>query len=143
MSAHVQLAQITWRHSPVPAKTSHLNFYTRVYEVVRLIPRGKVATYGQIAAIVSHSGAARTVGWALRALREGTDVPWHRVINARGTVSTSYQEGGEILQQTVLEEEGITFDALGRADLVVYGWEGLDWPEIEALRQKWQKESPE
>ena len=67
------------------------------------------------------------MGWALRALREGSGVPWHRVINARGTVSTSCQEGGQILQQTMLEEEGIIFDALGRTDLDVYGWEGLDW----------------
>lgn len=118
------------------------SFYTRVYEVVRLIPYGKAATYGQIAAIISHSGAARTVGWALRALKNGTDVPWHRVINARGSVSTSYQEGGEILQQTMLEEEGIVFDDQGRADLSIYGWEGLDWPEIEALRQSWEAESP-
>jgi methylated-DNA-protein-cysteine methyltransferase-like protein len=119
------------------------NFYTRVYEVVRLIPYGKAATYGQVAAIISHRGAARTVGWALRALKNGTDVPWHRVINARGSVSTSHQEGGEILQQTMLEEEGIVFDDRGRVDLSVYGWEGLDWPEIEALRRNWEAESPE
>jgi len=121
----------------------HSNFYTRVYEVVRLIPHGKAATYAQVAAIVSHRGAARTVGWALRALKDGTDVPWHRVINARGSISTSYQEGGEILQQTMLEEEGIVFDDQGRADLSIYGWEGLDWPEIEALRQSWEAESPQ
>jgi methylated-DNA-protein-cysteine methyltransferase-like protein len=127
----------------MPTRTAGLNFYTRVYDVVRLIPRGKVATYGQVAEIVSHPGAARTVGWALRALREGTNVPWHRVINASGTVSTSRQEDGEILQQSLLEKEGVTFDDLGRTDLSLHQWEGLDWPEIEALRQRWQRESPE
>lgn len=123
-------------------RTTRLNFYARVYEVVRMVPYGRVATYGQIADIVSHRQAARTVGWALRALQEGTDVPWHRVINARGMVSTQYSEGPTLVQRAMLEEEGIPFDERGQTDLSVYGWEGLDWPEVEALRARWQEEPP-
>ena len=126
----------------MPSTTTRPNFYARVYEVVRLIPYGKVATYGQIADIVSHSRAARTVGWALRALQGDTDVPWHRVINARGMVSTRYSEGPTLTQLAMLKEEGIIFDERGQTDLTVYGWEGLDWPEIETLRARWTKEPP-
>jgi methylated-DNA-protein-cysteine methyltransferase-like protein len=126
----------------MPTTTAGPNFFVRVYDVVRLIPSGKVATYGQVAEIVSHRGAARTVGWALRALREGTDVPWHRVINARGMISTSHHQDGEILQQVLLEQEGITFDDKGQTDMSIHQWEGLDWPEIETLRQTWHKEPP-
>ena len=67
------------------------NFFERVYRVVKQIPRGKVASYGQIAALLGHPQAARTVGWALNALRgsEIDDVPWQRVINSAGRISTS------------------------------------------------------
>ena len=98
-----------------------------------MIPRGQVATYGQIAAIVSHRGAARTVGWALHGLTEGTDVPWHRVINARGQISLD----PGTRQTALLKEEGIRVNANGRVDMKRFQWPGLDWPEIEALRHKW------
>ena len=93
-----------------------------------MIPRGQVATYGQIAAIVSHRGAARTVGWALHGLVEGTDVPWHRVINARGQISL---EPGT-RQVLLLREEGVIVNAQGQVDMKRFQWPGLDWPEIEA-----------
>ena len=100
-----------------------------------MIPRGKVATYGQIAAIVSHRGAARTVGWALHGLTEGTDVPWHRVINARGQISLD----PGTRQSDLLREEGVRVNAQGRIDLKEFQWQGLDWPEVEALRQTWHR----
>jgi methylated-DNA-protein-cysteine methyltransferase-like protein len=118
------------------------NFFTRVYEVVRMVPHGRVATYGQIAAIVSDRRAARTVGWSLNALQEGTDVPWHRVINAQGKISTRYRERAAAVQRVLLEAEGVRFDEQGRTDLDAYQWEGLDWPEIEALRQRWHEKPP-
>jgi methylated-DNA-protein-cysteine methyltransferase-like protein len=118
------------------------NFFKRVYHVVRMIPRGQVATYGQIATIVSHPQAARTVGWALRALKADTDVPWHRVINARGQISTAYREHGASVQRMLLEREQVRFDQYGQIDLAEFQWPGLDWPEIEALRQEWEEKPP-
>ena len=117
------------------------SLFARVYQVVEMIPFGQVATYGQIAEIVSHSGAARTVGWALNALPEGTLVPWHRVINSRGEISQRDREGDATEQRRLLELEGVRFGKNGRTDLSVYQWEGLEWPEIEALHSTWQKES--
>jgi methylated-DNA-protein-cysteine methyltransferase-like protein len=108
-----------------------------------MIPRGQVATYGQIAAIVSDRRAARTVGWALHALQDDTEVPWHRVINAQGRISTPYREQDAAIQRLLLEREGVVFDDEGRVDMDVYQWEGLDWPEIEALRRLWNAEHPE
>ena len=129
------------------------NFFERVYEVVRMVPRGQVATYGQIAAIVSHRGAARTVGWALHGLPQGSDVPWQRVINAQGRISlgrkapppgpspaqTAAEGRASASQRALLEQEGVIFDDQGRVDLGRYQWPGLDWPEIEALRSKWAR----
>ena len=114
-------------------KTAGSSFFERVYEVVRMIPRGQVATYGQIAAIVSHRGAARTVGWALHGLVEGTDVPWHRVINARGQISL---EPGT-RQISLLRQEGVIVNTQGQVDMKSFQWPGLDWPEIEELRRSW------
>jgi len=113
-------------------------FFRQVYRVVRQIPAGKVATYGQIAALLGQPRAARTVGWAMHAVPEGCDVPWQRVINAQGRISTSCQEHEVGLQRQLLEAEGVVFDADGRVDLRVYGWEGLTWPEIDAL---WRSEN--
>ncbi len=110
-------------------------FFHQVYRVVQQIPAGKVATYGQIAALLGYPRAARTVGWAMRALPEGSGVPWHRVINGRGRISTSGQEHDVDPQRQRLEAEGIVFDADGRVDLKVYGWAGLTWPEMDELRR--------
>ena len=114
------------------------NFFQRVYQVVRMIPPGQVASYGQIAEIVSHRRAARTVGWALNGLPDGSDVPWQRVINARGEISLGRRGNAAAAQRALLEKEGIVFDSNGRVDLARYQWPGLDWPEIEALRACWQ-----
>jgi len=105
------------------------SFFDQVYRVVRRIPRGRVATYGQIARILGMPRSARTVGWALGALPEGYDVPWQRVVNARGTISFSRGSAGAAIQQALLEEEGVVFDEQGRVDLKEYGWAGLDLAE--------------
>ncbi|MEJ2207982.1 MAG: MGMT family protein [Anaerolineae bacterium] len=101
------------------------NVFDLVYRVVRRIPAGRVATYGQVARILGMPRGARTVGWALRALPDGSDVPWQRVVNARGAIS--FRPGGYAasVQQALLEEEGVVF-AEGRIDLKIYGWAGLD-----------------
>ncbi len=126
-----------------PKKTGHTGFFARVYQITRLIPYGQVATYGQIAAIVGDRRAARTVGWALRALQGGTNVPWHRVINAKGSTSARCRGQVATVQRGLLEQEGIVFDREGRTDLGTYQWEGMDWPEIQALQRSWHTGSPE
>ena len=96
--------------------------HTRIYAVVRRIPRGRVASYGQVARLAGMAGHARQVGYALHALPEGTDVPWHRVINAQGRVSTRADPGWVELQLRLLAHEGIVPDAVGRIPLEKYGW---------------------
>jgi methylated-DNA-protein-cysteine methyltransferase-like protein len=97
--------------------------YQRIYEVVRRVPRGRVATYGQVAALAGLAGHARQVGYALHALDEDHDLPWQRVINARGEVSPRSEPGWEGLQRRMLEDEGVRFDDRGRVDLDRYRWE--------------------
>jgi methylated-DNA-protein-cysteine methyltransferase-like protein len=109
------------------------SLFDQIYAVVGLIPAGKVATYGQIARLVGMPRGARTVGWAMHSIPEGRDVPWQRVINARGTISLGPgREGGE-LQRALLEAEGVVFDENNRVDLKVYGWAGPDLAELDQL----------
>lgn len=95
--------------------------YERIYRVVRRIPRGRVATYGQVARLAGLPGQPRLVGYALYALADD-DVPWQRVINARGRVSPRGVGGAEELQRRLLEHEGVEFDLRGRVDLGRFGW---------------------
>jgi methylated-DNA-protein-cysteine methyltransferase-like protein len=111
-----------------------------IYEVTRRIPRGRVATYGQVAALAGLPGHARLAGYALYNLPEklSTEIPWQRVINARGEISYSEgRRGNDFLQRELLEAEGVDFDARGRVDLRRFRWEPeFDaWlPEMDALR---------
>ncbi len=111
------------------------SFFDQVYAVVRQIPPGQVASYGQVAALLGHPRAARTVGWALAALRESDepDVPWQRVINSQGRVSIRNMEHAPEEQQMLLEAEGVVFNELGKVDWARYGWPGLSAVELEAL----------
>ena len=88
--------------------------YERIYAAVARIPRGRVATYGEVAAAAGLPGRARQVGFALHALPAGRPVPWHRVVNARGEVSPRAEPRFETIQRKLLEREGVAFDALGR-----------------------------
>ena len=96
--------------------------YDRVYAVVRRIPRGRVATYGQVAQLAGLAGHARQVGYALHALGAESPLPWHRVINARGGVSPRSLPGWERVQRELLEREGIRFDHRGCVALDRYRW---------------------
>jgi len=97
--------------------------FDKIYAVVKKIPTGKVATYGQIAAIVSPGLPARIVGFALHGLSEGTDLPWHRVINSQGKISYAVSRNQyDSLQQKLLEQEGILFTTNGKIDLIKYLW---------------------
>jgi methylated-DNA-protein-cysteine methyltransferase-like protein len=95
-------------------------FRDNVYTVVRRIPVGYVSTYGDVGSVLGSPRVARQVGFALAALPEGTDVPWHRVINAKGMVSARGDVERPIEQQVRLEDEGIVFDENGRCPLAAY-----------------------
>lgn len=95
---------------------------SRIYEIVRRIPSGRVATYGQVAELAGLGDHARQVGYALSALPAGTAVPWHRVLNARGEVSLRSEAGAELSQRMLLEHEGVRFDARGRVPLEQVRW---------------------
>ncbi len=96
--------------------------YARIWRVAERIPRGRVATYGQVAELAGLPRAARQVGYAMHALPHGTRVPWQRVVNARGELSPRAEPGAELLQRALLEAEGVRFDVRGRIDLDRYGW---------------------
>ncbi len=97
--------------------------YRAIYRTVKRIPKGRIATYGQVASLAGVPGAARQVGYALHALKEGNSVPWHRVVNARGAISKrSSGWSAEIDQRLLLEAEGVKFDAVGRIQLARFQW---------------------
>ncbi|HEX3068852.1 MAG TPA: MGMT family protein [Thermoanaerobaculia bacterium] len=96
----------------------------KIYAAVKRIPRGRVATYGQIATIAGLDGHARQVGYALHDLPDGNDIPWHRVINARGEISPRSAGDSHELQRMLLEAEGVEFDLAGRVALKRYRWAG-------------------
>jgi methylated-DNA-protein-cysteine methyltransferase-like protein len=102
--------------------------YPRIYETVRRIPRGRVATYGQIAGLAGIPGHARQVGYALHRLREGSGVPWHRVINRTGRIALVSDPSGGALQRGLLEAEGVIFDESGAIDLARFQWKKQDRP---------------
>ncbi|TDG15110.1 MGMT family protein [Seongchinamella unica] len=89
----------------------------RIWQVVALIPPGKVATYGDVAAQAGLPGAARRVGRALKLLPTGTRIPWHRVVNAQGGISLPPGSSSQYTQRERLEAEGVVFKANGAVDL--------------------------
>jgi methylated-DNA-protein-cysteine methyltransferase related protein len=102
-----------------------LSFDQRVYALVAQIPPGRLATYGQVAELIGAWGCARQVGWALRRLPLPSDLPWHRVVNARGRVSLSVaREGSDWIQAELLRQEGIPVDGEGRLPLRPFLWSG-------------------
>ncbi len=104
------------------AKAMSSNLFNKIHEIILKIPKGKVATYGQVAALAGKPRAARTVGWALNSHPKSSELPWQRVINAGGKSSLPL-EGKRKLQQALLEAEGIMFED-GRVNLEVFQWDG-------------------
>lgn len=98
------------------------DIYERIYAVVHRIPRGRVATYGQIAELAGLPRQPRLVGYALRALPDGNDAPWHRVINAKGEISQRADPEWVDYQHFLLEAEGIEFAHEGRTSLAKFQW---------------------
>jgi methylated-DNA-protein-cysteine methyltransferase-like protein len=97
--------------------------YPKIYKIVAKIPFGKIATYGQIARLAGMGKNARIIGYALSALPQQIDIPWHRVINRLGEISYSPSRNDhDNLQKQLLLAEGIKFDSVGRIDLKIYLW---------------------
>ncbi|MDH3272044.1 MAG: MGMT family protein [Gemmatimonadota bacterium] len=101
-----------------------MSVYDRFYAVVRRIPAGRVTTYGMVAMLAGLPGRARQVGYAMAGLPDEHDVPWHRVVNARGEISVRRGGGGgaERLQRMLLAQEDVRFTESGRIDLEEFGW---------------------
>jgi methylated-DNA-protein-cysteine methyltransferase-like protein len=97
--------------------------YDAIYMVVMSVPAGRVATYGQVAELAGLPRRARMVGYALRVLPEGSGVPWHRVVNARGEVSERGKPDSENEQRLLLEAEGVRFEKNGRIALGEFQWD--------------------
>ena len=97
----------------------------KIYQVVAVVPRGQVATYGQIANIVGCS--PREVGYAMAALPPVSTVPWQRIINRHGRISVRSDGQPDAKQRRQLRKEGIFFDTRGTINLSTYGWRGPSW----------------
>lgn len=100
--------------------------YHRIYNLVKQIPAGQVATYGQIAKMVGQCGP-RQVGYAMSQVPADLEIPWHRVINSQGRISVRKQGGEDPRQVMLLKKEGIIFDKSGKIDFTEYAWFGPDW----------------
>ena len=97
-----------------------MNTFEKIYEVVKSIPKGKVATYGKVAQLAGNPRWARVVGYALHVNPEPGIIPCHRVVNREGRVAPGFAFGGEGVQRQLLESEGIVFETDGRIDLEKY-----------------------
>ena len=98
--------------------------FNNILDIVKQIPKGKVATYGQIAFIAGTQNP-RLVGFALATLKEGTDIPWFRVINSKGKISFPEQSDGFKIQHSLLQNEGILFDSKNKINLKQFGWKSF------------------
>src|SRR5271157_2007548 len=129
---HIFLTTGIGRRLPMPPKRKLLQTAPHrrgneaaaaICAVIRRIPKGWVATYGQVAAMAGLPRRARLVGHVLQRLDPATDIPWHRVVNAKGEVSYSLsRNGGDALQQRLLKREGIEFDDRNRCNLERFRW---------------------
>jgi methylated-DNA-protein-cysteine methyltransferase-like protein len=98
------------------------SLYPTIYAVVQKIPRGRVATYGQVARLAGIPRHARQVGHALSALPEGSRVPWQRVVNAQGEISIRSTPEAPTLQRRLLQKDGVRFNPAGRVVLKRFQW---------------------
>lgn len=103
-----------------------MNTFERIYDVVKSIPEGKVATYGQVAALAGNPRWSRVVGYALHVNPQPGVIPCHRVVNREGRTAPAFAFGGEDVQRRLLEAEGIVFEPDGRVDLEKYRFNGTE-----------------
>lgn len=102
-----------------------MSAFQLIYEQVKKIPRGKVATYGQIATLAGNPRWSRVVGYALHANPDPETIPCYRVVNRLGELSEAFAFGGKNIQAELLQNDGIILDKDGRVDLDKYMWDGL------------------
>ena len=109
---------------PASTKKGFEKVFEKIYRMVLRIPHGRVMTYGQIARLLDDRFSPRLVGWAMHATpHDERNIPWHRVINSRGSISTGRLITHEPdLQRLLLEAEGVVFNATGRCDLAIFQW---------------------
>ncbi|MDQ3541238.1 MAG: MGMT family protein [Chloroflexota bacterium] len=113
--------------------SSHAVFMERVLVVIRLIPEGRVTTYGLIARALGQPRSARMVGWAALRLPDGHDLPTHRLVNRVGYLSGGWHFGHPQVMRDLLEDENVRFVDAFRVDLVACGWDPADDPDVERL----------
>ena len=101
-----------------------MNSYARIYAVVRAIPRGKVATYGQVARLAGNPRWSRVVGYALHVNSDPEGIPCYRVVDRMGRTSKAFAFGGSDVQRALLEADGVQFLPDGRVDLAACQWDG-------------------
>ncbi len=99
-----------------------ISTFEKIYSIVARIPVGKVATYGQIAVLAGMSNGARTVGWAMRAVPKNRKLPCHRVVNKIGKLAPDFVFGGQEIQRSLLEAEGVIFSLDGTIDMDSQLW---------------------
>lgn len=109
----------------------------RVYAAVSQIPYGRVATYGQVAALSGMYGQARQVGYVMFGIPDDSELPWHRVINARGEISARSMPGADVRQRARLEAEGVEFDRHGRVALNKFAWKPIAQADPDAQGALW------
>ena len=109
--------------------------FREFYQVVKAIPRGKVASYGQVALLAGHPRAARFVGYALHSNPEPGVIPCHRVVFKDGSLASGFAFGGPGVQHQLLEDEGVTFLPDGRVDMQECQWGCFNQAELELERQ--------
>lgn len=118
------------RGKEIEAEERGSQLFERIYQIVEQIPRGRVATYGQVA-LIAGAPTPRVVGFAMAGLPQHSTVPWHRVINSQGRLALR-KDGGESPEQArLLRAEGVIFDRLGRVDFEQVAWPGPSWQWIE------------
>lgn len=110
-----------------------MNTFERIYEAVKLIPCGTVATYGQIASIAGNPRWARVVGYALHVNPDQNTIKCHRVVKRDGSLSEAFAFGGENMQRKLLEDEGVQFDETGKVKMNEYLWDGIKRKDCRAV----------
>lgn len=102
----------------------NVNTFEKIYEVVKRIPKGKVATYGQVAALAGNPHWSQVVGYALHVNPDNSSIPCHRVVNRFGKTAAAFAFGGADIQRQLLESEGVEFTSDGRVDMKRFLWQG-------------------